>query len=33
LIAMRTPAFAKVVESYWKTEDLRTALAARLASG
>lgn len=30
-IAQSTPALMKVTEAYWKTEDLRTALGARLA--
>ena len=33
LLSMRTPAYGKVLESYWKIEDARTALAVRLASG
>ncbi|HVS52945.1 MAG TPA: hypothetical protein VHD62_11380 [Opitutaceae bacterium] len=31
LLTVRTPAYGKILESYWKVEDARTALAVRLA--
>lgn len=30
LLTMITPAYNKILENYWKTEDLRTALQERL---
>jgi hypothetical protein len=33
MLSMAVPAYSKVVESHWKTADLRTALRVRLAAG
>jgi hypothetical protein len=30
LLRRMTPAYKKIVESYWSTEDLRSALAAQV---